>query len=171
MFYYNIIMSISTTYNTEYKSNEYISISDYFTHKNTLTQPILQPHQYIFSDMLHHLCFNIRKNEIILDYKYFKKCAAPETFDMLIQYIVNIINAVMKTESTFIFHINMKSLTLTDIDKYYGFIQNISETLKRSFPNKLDKCYIYNAPFIFSQLFNTLSCFIDKPTQKKIQLV
>jgi hypothetical protein len=123
-----------------------------------------------FPDMLHHLCFNIKQNDIILDYKYFKLCAFPETYDILIKYVIDIIKSTVTNYSEFILHINMKSLSLSDIDKYYSFIQSISETMKQIFPNKLSKCYVYNAPFIFSQLFNTLSCFIDKKTQQKIVL-
>jgi hypothetical protein len=65
----------------------------------------------------------------------------------------------------------MCSITILHIEKYFGFIKNISEVLKTTFPEKLNVCYIYNAPFIFSKLFNIVGAFIDKKTQQKIQLV
>jgi len=157
--------------------NQNSNITAYFlkpdvTQKNTcLFQKPKTQISLSLPDIIHHLCFNINKNDIILDYKYFKMCAFQETYEILIKYIVDVINTVLLAYPDFSFHINMKSLTLSDIDKYYTFIQSISETLKSAFPNKLNKCCIYNAPFIFSQLFNTLSCFIDKNTQKKIQMV
>jgi len=149
----------------------YFSKSD-ITSKNTclFQKPKLQINLSL-PDMMHHLCFNINNNDIILDYKYFKMCAFQETYEILIKYIADVIKTVLLSYPDFSFHINMKSLTLSDIDKYYTFIQSISETLKSTFPNKLNNCCIYNAPFIFSQLFNTLSCFIDKNTQKKIKMV
>ena len=73
--------------------------------------------------------------------------------------------------SNFNVHANIKNLTLADIDKHKEFIQNISIILKQKYTNKLTKCYIYNAPFVFSQILNIVSLFIDKETQTKIQLV
>jgi hypothetical protein len=73
--------------------------------------------------------------------------------------------------SNFNVHANLKNLTLADIDKHKEFIQNISIILKQKYTNKLTKCYIYNAPFVFSQILNIVSLFIDKETQTKIQLV
>ena len=65
----------------------------------------------------------------------------------------------------------MKTLSLRDIDKYYGFICKISQIMKSDFQDKMEKCYIYNASFVFSQLIKLISKFIDKKTQDKIQLV
>ena len=65
----------------------------------------------------------------------------------------------------------MKNLTITDIDKHTTFIQNLSGYLKDKYPQKLSKCYIYNAPFVFSQIYTIVSIFIDKETRKKIELI
>jgi hypothetical protein len=65
----------------------------------------------------------------------------------------------------------MKKISLTDIDKHRIFIQNLSSCLKDKYPDKLSKCYIYNPPIVFKQIFNIISVFIDKETQKKIELV
>ena len=66
---------------------------------------------------------------------------------------------------------NLKKITLIDIDKHKEFIQDMSIYLKDKYPDKLTKCYIYNAPFVFSQIFNIVSLFIDKDTQTKIELI
>jgi hypothetical protein len=65
----------------------------------------------------------------------------------------------------------MKNLNIIDIDKHKSFIHNIAGFLKEKYPQKLSKCYIYNAPFVFAQIYNIISLFIDKDTQKKIELV
>jgi hypothetical protein len=59
-------------------------------------------------------------------------------------------------------------LTLVEIDKHKNFIQYLSTFLKDKYPQKMEKCYIFNAPFVFSQLFHIISMFIDKETQSKI---
>ena len=110
-------------------------------------------------------------NDIILDYRYFKLIAITDNYDIIIQTIINNINENLKNNYTFIIHVYMKTLTLTDIDKYYPFICRITEILKTNYPDKLEKCYIYNAPFIFTQIFSIISIFIDKKTQLKLQLI
>jgi hypothetical protein len=73
--------------------------------------------------------------------------------------------------ATFIVHINIKNLTITDIDKHLNFIKYVSAFMQEKYPNKLTKCYVYNAPIVFSKIVNMLSFFIDKETQTKIELI
>jgi len=128
--------------------------------------------QIYFQDTLKKLCFiHSSNNNIILDCRYFTFIASPENYDLLIEYITSIIKNVLEKNYLFSFHVNLQSLKLIHIEKHYSFITKISQTLKDTFPDKLDTCYIYNAPFIFSNIFNIISVFIDKKTQQKIKLV
>jgi hypothetical protein len=121
-------------------------------------------------DILGRLCF-IKENSIILNYIYFKYFATNDTYNFILNYITNIIDQVLLDNNYFIVHLNMKNLTIIEIDKHKLFIQNISVYLKEKYPQKLAKCYVYNAPFIFTQIFSIVSMFINKDTQKKIELV
>lgn len=121
-------------------------------------------------DILKGLC-SIKENKVILNYIYFKNVAKDETYICILNYITNNIDQVLLTNNEFIVHVNMKNLTLTDIDKHKEFIQYISGYLKAKYPQKLAKCYIYNASFVFSQIYNIICLFIDKDTQQKIELV
>lgn len=123
-----------------------------------------------WSEILNGLCF-IKNNSIILNYIYFKHVALDQTYAYILNYITNKIDNVLTENDDFIVHVNMKNLTLTDIDKHKKFIQSISGFLKEKYPDKLAKCYVYNCPFIFSQIFNIISMFIDKETQKKIIVI
>lgn len=124
-----------------------------------------------FNDLLNNLCFQLKNNDIVLDYRYFKFLSCPENYEAIIQHIISVIQNVLKTQEAFIFHVNMMSTTLLHIEKYFGFIKQMSEILKTMFPEKLKVCYIYNAPYIFSNLFAVISAFIDKRTQQKIKLI
>jgi len=124
-----------------------------------------------FNDVLSKLCFSIDTDNILLDYRYFKFIASAENYELIIFYIISVIKNVLKTHETFVFHVNLDTLTLLHVEKYFGFIKKISEVLKVTFPDKLSTCYIYNAPFIFSKIISILSAFVDKKTQQKIKLV
>ena len=110
-------------------------------------------------------------NNIYLDYRYFKYLAHEDNYVIIIQHILSSIEDILKTHNQFIVHIFMKSLTISEIDKHKTFIYKLSDTLKQKFPDKLDTCFVYRAPFIFSHIYNIISIFIDKKTQKKIKVV
>ena len=123
-----------------------------------------------WNDIFKGICC-IKENNIVLNYIYFKYIANDETYSYIMNHITNNINQILQTNNEFSVHVNMKSLTIVDIDKHKEFVQQISLFLKDNYPDKLEKCYVYNAPFMFSNLFNIVSIFIDKETQKKIELV
>jgi hypothetical protein len=122
------------------------------------------------NDILSKLCF-IHNNDVVIDYIYFKYLATDTTYNYILMYITKNIDNVLLKNREFIVHVNMKKISLTDIDKHRIFIQNLSCCLKDKYPDKLSKCYIYNTPIVFKQIFNIISVFIDKETQKKIELV
>ena len=119
-----------------------------------------------WNDIFKGLCC-IKENNIVLNYIYFKYIANDETYSYIMNHITNNIDQILQTNNEFSVHVNMKSLTIVDIDKHKEFVQQISLFLKDNYPDKLEKCYVYNAPFMFSNFFNIVSMFIDKETQKK----
>lgn len=123
-----------------------------------------------WDDILSNLC-NIKDNKIIIDYTYFKYFATKETYNIILTLITNNIDFILKTYPMFTVYINMKALTVIEIDKHKTFIQNISCFLKEKYPNKMAKCYVYNAPFVFSQVLNIVYLFVDKETQSKIEII
>jgi hypothetical protein len=116
------------------------------------------------------LC-NIQNNSVIIDYVYFKICATKDTYDLILNYLILKIDSILNNKSSFSTYINLKNLTVLEIDKHGQFIQHLSGILKDRYPNKLEKCYIYNAPFVFAKIYNIVSRFIDKDTQTKIELI
>jgi hypothetical protein len=152
-------------------------IQHYFVkndYKNIKTMsPLLIREKNIYEDFLKKTCFVYRENHIMINYSYLKWIMKNGVYnnEFLIEYIMNVLKTLLLRYDNFILHINSNHLTIMDIDKYYIFIKNISLIMKETFPNKLDKCYVYNAPFIFSKLFSILSVFIDKLTLQKISIV
>lgn len=120
---------------------------------------------------LQDFCLNYHTNNVSFDYKLFKFLYNHISIEKILQHIINVINSILNKYDTFIVHVNIKSLTLLDIDKYKEFIQIMSIKLKELFNDKLEKCYIYDAPYIFSSVFNFLNMFIDKKTQDKLEIV
>lgn len=124
-------------------------------------------------EILSLFCNIAEDNEIIIDYRYLKLLESIHGLDkdFIIQYVVTIISTVLKKQQHIIVHLCLHSLSLSDLEKNYSFIYKISEVLKTAFPDNLQKCFIYKAPFIFSQFFSIISTFIDKKTLAKLELI
>ena len=133
----------------------------------------LQQENKSLNELLLGFCSSNDESEIVLDCRYFKLICSLNyiDYDSIIKYVISVIKTTLEKKELFIVHVCLKSLSLTDMDKHYKFICKISEVLKNTFPDKLDKCLIYKAPFIFSQLFSIISVFVDKKTMSKVELV
>ena len=122
-------------------------------------------------ELLHNFCHIKTSNEITINYKYFKIINTFIDKNNILSYLVFIVENILKNYNTFIVHVNIEKLTLLDIDKNKDFVQDMSNTLKDRFPDKLEVCFIYEGSFIFKQLYNVLSLFIDKKHLKKLNLM
>jgi CRAL/TRIO domain len=149
------------------------TIHSHFSDVKELTKTKNNIIKYCIRDVLDNFCYRLdsNSNNIILDTRYFKFISSSENYPFIISYIISIISEVLKTHDTVIFHSNMQNVTLLQIDKHLDFIKQIAERMMREFPDKLETCYIYNMPYLFSALFNIISCFIDKKTLKKLKMV
>jgi hypothetical protein len=148
--------------------NKFLSDENFKLPKNKII------HEKTSIELLSAFCSLNEENDVVLDYRYFKlfkQIKTPIENEIIIQHIVDTINTVLEKKKIFTVQLCLKSLTISDIDKYYKFISDISETLKLKFPDKLNICFVYNAPFIFSQFFSIIKSFIDKETMNKIKLV
>jgi hypothetical protein len=123
-------------------------------------------------NILEKICY-CKNNEIFLDYPYFKKLTYnlnPDMLDIIVAHFIKTIDLALLNIPLVIIHLNIKSVCLTDVEKYYSFIKQNAEVFKIKYPYKLDKCIIYNSPSIFKQLFSLVLCFIEKETHHKFQV-
>jgi len=120
-------------------------------------------------ELLNNFCHNKINNEIAINYKHFKSINIFIDKHDILNYLLLIIENVLNKYESFVIHVNIEKLTLLEIEKNKDFIQTMSIMLKEKFPDKLEFCIIYEGSFIFKQIYNLLSIFIDKKTLKKIQ--
>ena len=71
--------------------------------------------------------------------------------------------------STFNLEINARGVKSKQLN--LQFAKLIAETMKVQFPDKLDKCNIYQPPAFFEVMFDLIKAFIDRKTQQKINVV
>jgi hypothetical protein len=123
-----------------------------------------------YDEIFDGIC-SISNDSAFINYPYFKHFAGHENYDIILHYIVSRIEHILTYNQHFSVHVNADKLSLSDVDKHRYFINKMTNVLTEKFPCKLHKCYIYDAPFVFAQVFSLISKFIDKETQRKIHVI
>jgi len=115
----------------------------------------------------------IKDNIIIIDARFFKLIAIPEHYEIFKIYLSNTIRKMLEETNTktIVFHFNIKSINIIDLDKHSSFIINLAKYMAETFPDKLEKCYLYGSGVIIQGLYSLLSYIIDKKTQHRIVIV
>lgn len=121
-------------------------------------------------DICQSFC-STNNNELIFDYIFFKCFAAPQTYNILFNFIIQKIDDILLKYDSFMIHVNIKSLTVMEADKHKSFIQDVTTFLYNKYPDKMKKCFVYNSPFGFSQILKIASVFLVKETLDKIEVV
>jgi hypothetical protein len=159
---------MTTISNTNFSEEFINSLFDKST--NTSELIISKIHACDINFILNGICY-IKDDALVIDYNFFKHFASTKTYDIIQHYFINNIDIILTKYDTFTVYLNMKSLTISQIDKHRNYLNHISLVLKERYPDTLLKCYVYDAPFVFSQLYNIISMFLDRETLKKIQIV
>lgn len=120
-------------------------------------------------ELLHKFCYIKINNEIIINFENYKSVRNQIDNNYILNYLIFVFENALTKFDTFIVHANIKKLTLLEMDKNKDFICEMTSILKVKFNNKLEKCIIYEGSYIFKQIYNLLSLFIDKDTLSKIQ--
>jgi len=111
-------------------------------------------------------------NDVYINFEEFKAKPEPKDYDEITRTIVDAMCEALKENSLFVVHFDMKTLTLSDLEHYMKYSQNLAKILQTLFPNKLQTCYVYNAPsFIKASYHAFFKLFMDSVTRKKIILV
>ena len=99
-------------------------------------------------EILKNLCY-IKEKSIILNYIYFKYFATKENYSYILNYIANNIDSILLNNSNVVLHVNMKNLTIVDIDKHKSFIQYISVYFQEKYPQKsaLWRIFVFNKSY------------------------
>jgi len=121
-------------------------------------------------ELLHKMCF-IKDDNMFFDYIVFKHMYKLTSYDTILMHLVKITNEILTNYKLLNIHVCLKTLTITHVDKHKQFIFTLAQLFNTQFPNKLQNCYIYEAPSIFSQIFSMLSVIIDKETRNKIKII
>jgi len=120
-------------------------------------------------------------NEVIIDCFQLKVLFGTKEFledqdavySVCLESIVNVFNKILSCFDKMICRIYVKGLTIIDLERHLQFIQKLAILCKQQYDEKLDTCYIYETPLLFSGIYNfiTMLNLVDKKTIEKIKFV
>lgn len=123
-----------------------------------------------WTEVLNKFCHSVG-NEMWIDYAIFKLIASKSTYSDILSHLYKTIQHISSNGSKTTIYLNMKSLTIGDLDKHRSFIFDTIKKLSEELPDTLEVCYCYKTPFVFAQVYSMISVAIDKETKQKIKIV
>lgn len=113
-------------------------------------------------------CYIDINNHIHIHYSILKKCLRSSTYSMITEKITDVFNKLLEIEDTVIVHMDLKTLTMGEIEKHSNYITFIISLFKNKYPDRLNTCFLTNCPSIFQIVYQLISKCIDKKTRDKI---
>lgn len=122
--------------------------------------------------LFHNFCHNSNENNILIDSRYFKMLVKNNIPIELIQdYLCNVVDKVLVSNTNYIIHANLESISVFDFNKYQTFILNITSIFRSRFVNKLNYCYLYNTSILLKILHSFFKKFMTKEDLNSINFV
>lgn len=115
--------------------------------------------------------FFIKDLCVYVDYKFFKKYMTQELYETFVTHVLTLTDDLLQKVELLNIHVCMKTLSITDFDKHREFIFQFVQLVQTRYPNKLNKCFIYETPSIFAQMYKLLSVIMDRETRQKITIL
>jgi hypothetical protein len=110
----------------------------------------------------------IKDNCLVIEPKYVKYFASIHTYDVIVNYMDQLMTMLLSKYNRINMHINLQSLSLVDLEKHSNFCKYLTSFFSEKYPDKLHKWYVYNVSFMFETIFNVIKHYIDKVTLNKI---
>lgn len=126
------------------------------------------------TDFLRDFCFESQeKDSLILNYSSLSLLLRTHTQEEIIAAIEQLVKNHMHCHgrSQFVFHLFCTGMHMKGIHVHRNFIFRVTHMFRDTFPLELNACYVHDAPFIFSQVFEIIKPFLNKAMRKKIIIV
>ena len=93
-------------------------------------------------------------NKIYMDYTLFKLYAHPQIYETVVNYVLNLFHYCIEHYHGFDVHLNMKSLTVSEIHRYKDVIELFYKKTENTtlYTKNLNCMYIYHTPSTINEL-------------------
>ena len=128
----------------------------------------------INTDFLRDFCFESQeKDSLILNYSSLSILLRTRTQDDIVAAIEQLVKDHMQRNgrAEFVFHLFCTGMHMKGIHIHRNFIFRVTHMFRNTFPKELNACYVHDAPFIFSQVFEIIKPFLNKSMRRRIIII
>ena len=126
------------------------------------------------TEFIHTLCFESQDHDsMILNYSSLPMLVRDHSQDDIIAAIEQTVKDHMQANglSQFVFHLFCTGMHVKNIHLHRNFIFRVTSMFREAFPHELAACYVHDAPFIFSQVFEIIKPFLNRDMRRRIIIV
>ena len=135
--------------------------------KNEIMKQITEGNaEYIFNGFC-----RIENGVMILSYSFFKCFATEQTYDILTQILVKKLETLLSDIGHFVIYLNMDRCSINQLNKHHKYFTSLSLMFQDMYPDKLQKCYLFNTSKSITNIYSVINMFVDKDTFSKIEIV
>jgi hypothetical protein len=126
------------------------------------------------SELLHNCCFHIpHSNKIFYNYQVFKTFAQPDNYEIIIDYIIHLMQQILTHHSQFEVHVNIQSFTVSAAQRYKDcillFLQKCNDHILE-FSDKLSVLKVYFSPSSIETIKPILMPLIPPQVKSKMMI-
>ena len=131
--------------------------------------------QYNMNDLLKQTAYEISTSgEIFLNYPMFKQYANENNYNVIIDYVFNLINETIQNKGKYVVHVDLNGFTVSAADRYKEVIQlfnkRCTETTNIRYVDYCEKWFIYNPPMVIDMISKILSPIMDPDMLKTLTI-
>ena len=116
------------------------------------------------------LC-RVENGVMIISYSFFKCFATEQTYDIITQVFKNKLEELLTEVGKFIIYINMERFSINQFTKHQKYFIKMSTMFQELYPDKLEKCYLYNTSRTITNIYSLMNMIVDKDTIQKVEIV
>jgi hypothetical protein len=112
-------------------------------------------------------------NKIYINYPLLKSFAYDENYNCILEFIIKTINQCIQNKGDYEFHMNIKSFTVSAIERYKPLMLKYCQLLGNdtTFSERMTKMYIYHIPVVFDMIKKIAKPCINPLVNAKINIV
>lgn len=143
----DILQKIAGLQNDYYKQN---AKNTFFKNSQKIKCAEAVTNNIDIDDLLNNCCFHIpNSNKIFFNYQVFKTFAQPENYEIIVNYIINLLINILHNYPNFEVHVSIQSFTVSAAHRYKPcillFLQKCNDNILE-FSDKLSVLNIYYSP-------------------------
>lgn len=110
--------------------------------------------------------------KLYIDYTVFKTFVCPDNYNLIIEYVINIMHAIINEYGRYQLYVNLNTFSISALERYRVFFQQMSvRCAANQFDRYVEIVHIHNSPSFLSATSGLLAQFMSDSVKNKISFI